>query len=116
MFINRYKVVFENLESIRLFKIIDLKNSALYDKNIGAVTLTFFPVNIIMTPLLIPIATMRSSRLSDFCLKVQYVFMMFLYVVLALLMLFPLTPFIYLKVVVNAMFVAATNRRAESRL
>lgn len=116
MFINRYKVVFDNLESLRLFKIINLKNSALYDKTVGAVTLTFFPVNIIMTPLLIPIATMRSARLSDLVLKVQYTFMMVLYTFLALMMLLPLTPLIYLKVVINAMFVATTQKRVESHL
>ena len=116
MFINRYKVVFDNLESLRLFKIINLKNSAQYDKTVGAVTLTFFPVNIIMTPLLIPIATMRSARLSDLVLKVQYTFMMVLYTFLALMMLLPLTPLIYLKVVINAMFVATTQKRVESHL
>lgn len=60
MFINKYKQVWKNLEAYRLLKIIRLKNSVAYDKYIGGVTLSFFPINVIVTPFILPIINMRN--------------------------------------------------------
>lgn len=69
MFINKYKQVWKNLEAYRRFNIIRLKNSVAYDKFLGAVTITFFPINILMLPFIPPITMLRSARASDFLLK-----------------------------------------------
>jgi len=69
MFINRYKIVWRNLDAYRRFIIIKLKNSVSYDKFIGGVTITFFPINLVMLPLSIPIIILRSKRASDILLK-----------------------------------------------
>jgi len=50
MFINRYKFVYRNLDALRRMNIIKLKNSASYDKTYSAVTVTFFPISIILLP------------------------------------------------------------------
>lgn len=113
MFINRYKHVYNNLEAIRLLKIVTLKNAALYDKYAGGVTLSFFPINIVMTPFLLPLVYMRSPRMSDFILKIQYGFMLVLYIMLAMIFLLPIMPLIYLKCVMNALFLAATRKKSE---
>ena len=70
MFINKYKQVWKNLDAFRLLNIIRLKNSVAYDKYIGGVTLSFFPINVIVTPFILPILNMRSQRASDFLLKI----------------------------------------------
>lgn len=69
MFINRYKTVWSNLDAYRRFTIIKLKNSVSYDKFIGGVTITFFPINMIMLPFSFPIIILRSKRMSDILLK-----------------------------------------------
>jgi len=113
MFINKYKQVWTNLDALRLFKIIKLKNSVAYDKFLGGVTLTFYPINIIVTPFIIPLVSMRSARASDFALKMQYVVMMLLYCVLALVVVVPLTPILYAKVVLNSIYIAFNNKRQD---
>lgn len=69
MFINKYKQVYKNLDAYRRFNIIKLKNSVAYDKFVGGATLTFFPINIVMLPFIVPIISFRSARASDTVLK-----------------------------------------------
>ena len=69
MFINRYKFVYKNLAALRRMDIIKLKNSSSYDEVYGGVTMTFFPVSIIILPFIIPIIALKSERLNDFILK-----------------------------------------------
>lgn len=115
MFINKYKEVWRNLDAYRRFNIIKLKNSVSYDKYIGGVTLTFFPINILMLPFIPFIVFFRSSRASDFLLKLQYGLMMIMYCILAGIIIVPFSPILYMKVVANAIFIAMTNRRQEYR-
>ena len=70
MFINRYKFVYQNLEAFRRMNIIRLKNTNSYDKLYGGVTITFFPISIIMLPFIIPVVVFKSERLNDFILKI----------------------------------------------
>jgi hypothetical protein len=113
MFINKYKQVYKNLDAYRRFNIIKLKNSVAYDKFLGGVTLTFFPINIIMLPFIVPIISFRSARASDTILKLQYVIMMLMYCTLACTFIIPIIPILYLKVIVNALFIASNNKRQE---
>ena len=70
MFINRYKFVWTNLDALRRMNIIKLKNTNSYDKLYGGVTITFFPISIIMLPFVIPVVVFKSERLNDFILKI----------------------------------------------
>jgi hypothetical protein len=60
MFINKYKVVWKNLDAKKRFNIISLKNSNSYDKFISGVTITFFPFNIISLIFIAPVIMFRS--------------------------------------------------------
>lgn len=113
MFINKYKQVWKNLEAYRRFNIIRLKNSVAYDKFLGAVTLTFFPINILMLPFIPAITILRSARASDFLLKMQYVIMIILYCGLAFLIIIPITPLLYFKMLTNSIFISFVNKRED---
>lgn len=113
MFINRYQMVFKNLDTFRMFNIIKQKNSLSFDKYIGGITMTFFPVNLLMVPLILPILAMRNARISEFALKVQYIFMVSAYVVIALFLLIPMLPLLYLKIIVNSIYTSANNKRED---
>mmetsp|Transcript_8089 Transcript_8089/g.13583 ORF Transcript_8089/g.13583 Transcript_8089/m.13583 type:complete len:171 (+) Transcript_8089:640-1152(+) len=111
MFINRYKFVYKNIDALRRMDIIKLKNSSSYDKLIGGVSLTFFPVNVFLLPFILPVVVFQSERLNDFILKIQYVFMIVMYCVIALLIALPLTPLLYFKCIANAVYIAMKNKR-----
>jgi hypothetical protein len=105
MFINRYKFVWNNLEAIRRKNIIKLKNTISYDKLYGGVTITFFPISIIMLPFVIPVVVFKSERLNDFILKMQYAVMVIMYCFLGLMISIPLIPLLYIKLIMNAIFI-----------
>lgn len=111
MFINRYKFVYVNLDALRRMNIIKLKNSSSYDKLYGGVTITFFPVSIVILPLIAPVVLFKSERLSDFILKLQYSIMMLLFCLIGLLFAFPIIPLLYCKSVINAIFISMNNKR-----
>jgi len=111
MFINRYKTVWVNLDAYRRFTIIKLKNSISYDKFIGGVTLTFFPINIIMLPFSLILTALRSKRGSDIMLKVQYSIMMVLYCIISAIMFIPTAPILILKIYTNCIFILLNNKR-----
>jgi len=111
MFINRYKTVWVNLDAYRRFTIIKLKNSISYDKFIGGVTLTFFPINIIMLPFSIVLTALRTKRGSDIMLKIQYSLMMIIYCFISALMFVPTCPLLIFKIYTNSFFIFFTNKR-----
>jgi len=111
MFINRYKTVWVNLDAYRRFTMIKLKNSISYDKFIGGVTLTFFPINIIMLPFSLILTALRSKRGSDIMLKIQYSIMMVLYCIISAIMFIPTAPILIIKIYTNSIFILLTNKR-----
>ena len=113
MFINKYKIVWRNLDAYKRFNIIKMKNSISYDKFIGGCTLTFFPLNILMLPLIPPIIALRNPRASDFVLKIQYVFMMVTYSILAGAAIIPMTPILYIKSVANSIYIIFSQSRED---
>jgi len=40
-----------------------------FDKYIGGVTMTFFPINVLMLPFVLPVLYFRNARMSDLALK-----------------------------------------------
>ena len=113
MFINRYKYVWTNLEALRRMNIIKLKNTNSYDKLYGGVTITFFPISIIMLPLVIPVVVFKSERLNDFILKIQYAVMIVLYCLLGSIIAVPIIPMLYMKLVMNSIFIQLNNKRQD---
>mmetsp|Transcript_22568 Transcript_22568/g.34872 ORF Transcript_22568/g.34872 Transcript_22568/m.34872 type:complete len:174 (+) Transcript_22568:327-848(+) len=113
MFINKYKYAWKNLAAYRRFNIIQLKNSFSFDQHIGGVTMTFFPINILMLPFIIPILVFRNHRISDFVLKLQYTVMIINYVLFILILIIPMLPLLYLKSVINCIYVSATHNRED---
>ena len=105
MFINRYKFVYQNLEAFRRMNIIKLKNTNSYDKLYGGVTITFFPISIIMLPFVVPVVIFKSERLNDFILKIQYAVMMLMYCILGSIVSLPIFPMLYFKIIVNGIFI-----------
>jgi len=107
--------VWSNLEALRRMNIIKLKNTNSYDKLYGGVTITFFPISIIMLPFVIPVVVFKSERLNDFILKIQYAAMMLMYCFLGAIISFPLLPVLYFKIVANAVFIQFNNKREDYR-
>ena len=113
MFINRYKFVWTNLEALRRMNIIKLKNTNSYDKLYGGVTITFFPISIVMLPFVIPVVVFKSERLNDFILKIQYALMVLMYCLLGFFISIPIIPILYLKLIMNAIFIYFNNKRQD---
>ena len=111
MFINRYKVVFKNLDALRRMNIIKLKNSSSYDKVIGGVSITFFPISIILLPFIPAVVLAKSERLNDFILKMQYAILIVFYCFIAVVLSLPILPLLYFKVILNSIFIAMNNKR-----
>ena len=97
--------MFKNLEADRRMNIIKLKNSISYDELYGGVTITCFPFSIIMLPFLLPIVILKSERLNDMILKMQYAAMILMYCVLGSIISIPVIPLLYLKLIINAIFI-----------
>ena len=113
MFINRYKNVWKNLDALRRTNIIKLKNSSSYDRLIGCITITFFPISIIVLPFILPVVLFKSERLNDFILKIQYGFMIIMYCLLAIIISIPMIPILYAKSMINASYIMMNNKRQE---
>ena len=72
MFSNTYKSIYENKKAIRLGRILEMKNNLSFDPIIGAVTTTFFPINVIMLPLMLPVIIVKNKKLNEMVNKLQY--------------------------------------------
>jgi len=91
--------------------IIKLKNTNSYDTLYGGVTITFFPISIIMLPFVVPVVVFKSERLNDFILKIQYAVMMLMYCMLGTVVSIPIIPMLYFKIIVNGIFIQFNNKR-----
>mmetsp|Transcript_12415 Transcript_12415/g.19423 ORF Transcript_12415/g.19423 Transcript_12415/m.19423 type:complete len:294 (+) Transcript_12415:896-1777(+) len=115
MFINRHRTLSKNIDAVRRFDTISLKNSSRYDKTYGGVTITFFPINILMLPFLLPVVLFKNPRLSEFVLKMQYGFMMFLYFLVSFIFAFPLSILLYIKALINSIYILKQNLKEENK-
>lgn len=113
MFVLRYKHLWKNIEAIRRMDIIKLKNTQSYDPVFGAITMTYFPINLILLPFLVPLILLKSERLNDSILKLQYLLMSTLYIVLAIVVAIPVMPLLYFKIIVNAIYIMFNNKREK---
>ena len=90
-----------------------MKNGQAYDKYMGGASLSFFPINIISLPIMIIIFSVKSERLSEFTLKIQYSVMIVLYIMLVMMFVIPATIILYLKAAVNSIFIAMFRIRQD---
>ena len=93
--------------------IIRLKNSSSFDLLSGGVTITFFPISILVLPFIVPVVLFKSERLNDFILKIQYAFMVLMYCSIAIVISIPVLPLLYMKCIFNAIYISMNNKREE---
>ncbi len=67
-----------------------------------------------MIPFLPVVASLKNARVSEFVLKIQYMFLMILYLILGMTYIILMLPYFYCKIIVNALFLATSNARKES--
>lgn len=113
MYINKYRRVYVNLDAIKRYSVIQLKNTIEYDQAVGAVTCTFFPINILVIPFLLPVVLYRSEKMSEVLLKTQYTLMAVIYTVILMMIAVPVFPFLYVKLIVNSMYIMFANKRQK---
>jgi hypothetical protein len=106
IFINRYRQVWSNIDAIRRMEFINLKNTKSDDPIIGAVTMTFFPINVILLPFIIPVVVFKSYRVNDFILKIQYFTLVLIYASLGLMLAMVVIPLLILKSLANNFYLA----------
>lgn len=90
-----------------------MKNFTRYDPLLGAISLTFFPINIIVAPLIVPLILMQNKRASDFFLKMQYSVMMVMYSMAAGVVIVFLIPVLVAKVIGNSIYILLKNKRQK---
>lgn len=54
--INKQRSLVLNIDALRRFEVLQMKNSNQYDPQIGAINLSFFPISLIAAPFMIPLA------------------------------------------------------------
>jgi len=111
MFNNKYKKVFDNQDFLNRLTIINLKNSSSYDKRLGAITTTFFPINSILLIFIIPVIYLRNDRLNEMVLKAQYFLLIMLYCLLALMASVFILPILFFKSVANSFYILFKTKR-----
>ena len=111
MFNNKYKKVFENQDYLNRLAIINLKNSSSFDKSIGAITTSFFPINIILLIFIAPVMMMQNDRFNDAVLKAQYILLVGLYCLLALFGSIFILPILFFKSISNSIYIMFNTKR-----
>ena len=57
---------------MKISKLNNLKNTSKYNPEIGGITCSFYPLNILTLPFALPLLFTKSTSLSEFLLKMQY--------------------------------------------
>ena len=65
MFSNTYQRIFENRKAIRLRRILDMKNQLGHDPIIGAVSSTFFPINVTIILFMPIVIVVKNKKLNE---------------------------------------------------
>ena len=115
MFILRYVNVHKSIEADKRKDIILLKNVINNDQVYGAITMTYFPINIILLPFMVPLVIMKSERLNDTVLKLQYFLLIVFYIAIGAAISVVLLPLLYLKSILNACYIGIKNKRISYR-
>jgi hypothetical protein len=111
MFINKYQRVWVNIDAQRRMNIIRLKNTRNYDILYSGISITFFPISVIILPFVLFVMILKSERFNDFILKLQYAFMILIYCAISIVLSVFLIPCLYIKCIVNSFFIYLYNKR-----
>ena len=114
MFINKYEYLWDNIDALKRMKIIQLKNSSDYSRLYSGITITFFPISLIVLPFIPLMVIFKSERLNEFCLKIQYGIMIFMYMVLGIAISIPVIPVLYGMCMWNQFFITI-NKRTKNK-
>ena len=109
MFINRYSFLWGNLDALKRMNIIKLKNTSDYNPLYGGVTITFFPISLIILPFIPFVVLFKSQRLNEFILKMQYAIMVAMYCLIGIVLAMPVIPIYYAKCVSNSLYIAVNK-------
>lgn len=115
MFINRYQYLWGNIDALKRMKIIKLKNTSDFNPLHSGITITFFPISLIVLPFIPLVVLFKSERLNEFTLKIQYGIMIFMYCLIGIVLMLPAIPILYAKCVWNQMYITM-NKRTSSRV
>ena len=55
----------------------------------------------------------KSERLSDMVLKIQYTLMMVMYCLISVIISIPILPLLYIKIIANAIYIASVAKRSD---
>lgn len=110
MFSNTYQRIYENKNAIRLKRILEMKNHLEFDPIIGSVTSTFFPINILMLPMMIPVITVKNKKLNEMVNKLQYSVMICLQSFAIMGFQIVLSPIMYAKMVLNSFHIMIISK------
>ena len=91
--------------------IIRLKNTRNYDLIYSGISITFFPISVVVLPFMIFVIVMKSERFNDFILKIQYGVMILVYSLISFVLSIFLIPCLYVKCIANAIFIYLYNKR-----
>ena len=111
IFIKGYKQVYQEFDANQRMEVIRLKNSSTYEPLFSAVTLTFFPINVLLLPLLLPVVLFKSERLNDFVLKIQYVQLIVMYSMASVAASVVICPLLVLKIGINECYLVYSSAR-----
>ena len=111
MFVLRYFHVWQNIEATRRMDIIRLKNSQHFDPLYGCITMTYFPINIILLPFVVIVLVLKSERVNNSILQMQYFLLVIAYLFVAVALTVVLVPLLYFKIVANSVFVWYSSRQ-----
>ena len=111
MYVNKYLRVSQNLVALKRYSVLRMKNSISYDEQLAGIVCSFFPINILMTPFIIPLVILRSKRMNDFLLKLQYTLMCSIYAGVMGVFSLIVVPLLYVKMLSNSIFICFSGKR-----
>lgn len=88
-----------------------MKNHLSHDPIIGSVTSTFFPINIIMLPMMFPVLIVKNKKLNEMINKLQYAGMIVLQSVAITFFQILLFPVMYVKMVLNSFHIMIISKQ-----
>ena len=110
IFVNSYRKQHKKLYSIKNFHILQYKNSSGYDSIYGAISLSFFPLNVFLIPFFLPVILLKSKQINDFVLKLQYIILLSLYTFVGSIFLICVAPLLYIKTIANSVYILRKNK------
>ena len=104
MFLARFNRTKRKIDANKRMEAIRNKNNNGFDPVYGAITMTFFPINMLLVPFVFLLLLLKSHRLNEFVLKLQYSALVFGYSIIGVFASSVLVPLLYFKCILNTIF------------